>query len=58
MLSVTAWPGAPASLSPILFEATREGIAALGSLDKALVDPPREGAIELVKALPDDGYRA
>jgi 23S rRNA (uracil1939-C5)-methyltransferase len=36
-----------------LFEATREGIEALGSLDKALLDPPREGAIELVKALPD-----
>jgi 23S rRNA (uracil1939-C5)-methyltransferase len=36
-----------------LFEATRDGIEALGSLDKALLDPPREGAIELVKALPD-----
>jgi len=36
-----------------LFEATAESIAALGRLDKALLDPPREGAIELVKALPD-----
>ena len=27
----------------------------LGPLDKVLVDPPREGAIALVKALPGDG---
>jgi 23S rRNA (uracil1939-C5)-methyltransferase len=40
-----------------LFEATRDSIAALGLLDKALVDPPREGAIALVKALPDEGVR-
>jgi 23S rRNA (uracil1939-C5)-methyltransferase len=38
-----------------LFEATAEGIEALGPLDKVLVDPPREGAIALVKALPGDG---
>ncbi|HET7031528.1 MAG TPA: 23S rRNA (uracil(1939)-C(5))-methyltransferase RlmD [Casimicrobiaceae bacterium] len=38
-----------------LFEATPEGIEALGTLDKILVDPPREGAIALVKALPGDG---
>jgi len=38
-----------------LFEATPEGIEALGPLDKMLVDPPREGAIALVKALPGDG---
>jgi 23S rRNA (uracil1939-C5)-methyltransferase len=38
-----------------LFEATPETIEALGTLDKALVDPPREGAIALVKALPGDG---
>lgn len=37
-----------------LFEATRESIDALGHLDKALLDPPREGAIELVKALPEE----
>jgi 23S rRNA (uracil1939-C5)-methyltransferase len=37
-----------------LFEATRGSVAALGPLDKALVDPPREGAIALVKALPDE----
>ena len=28
---------------------------ALGQLDKALIDPPREGAIELVKAWPAEG---
>ncbi|HEY3180078.1 MAG TPA: 23S rRNA (uracil(1939)-C(5))-methyltransferase RlmD [Casimicrobiaceae bacterium] len=35
-----------------LFAATRESIAALGQIDRALIDPPREGAVELVKALP------
>jgi len=34
-----------------LFEATPASIAALGPLDKVLLDPPREGAIALVKAL-------
>jgi 23S rRNA (uracil1939-C5)-methyltransferase len=38
-----------------LFEATAESVGALGPLDKALIDPPREGAIELVKALPAAG---
>jgi 23S rRNA (uracil1939-C5)-methyltransferase len=38
-----------------LFEATVETLAALGPLDKALVDPPREGAIAWAKALPADG---
>jgi 23S rRNA (uracil1939-C5)-methyltransferase len=38
-----------------LFEATPEMFEALCPLDKALVDPPREGAIALVKALPGDG---
>ncbi|HEX8011469.1 MAG TPA: 23S rRNA (uracil(1939)-C(5))-methyltransferase RlmD [Casimicrobiaceae bacterium] len=37
-----------------LFAATRESVDALGPLDKALLDPPREGAIELVKALPEE----
>ena len=41
-----------------LFDATAESIAALGALDKALVDPPREGAIELVKSLPEPASRA
>jgi len=35
-----------------LFAVTPESLAALGRLDRALVDPPREGAVELVKALP------
>ena len=38
-----------------LFEATDESVAALGTLDKLLIDPPREGAIALVKALPVEG---
>jgi 23S rRNA (uracil1939-C5)-methyltransferase len=35
-----------------LFRAAGDAVAAAGSLDRVLVDPPREGAIELVKALP------
>lgn len=38
-----------------LFDATEESIAALGHFDKMLIDPPREGAIELVKSLGADG---
>ena len=38
-----------------LFAATAESFEALGPFDKALVDPPREGAIAVVKALPPDG---
>ena len=34
-----------------LFEATEDSISALGHFDKMLIDPPREGAAELVKAL-------
>jgi 23S rRNA (uracil1939-C5)-methyltransferase len=37
-----------------LFEATRASIEALGPVDKVLLDPPREGAIALVKALPQE----
>ena len=37
-----------------LYEATEDSIAALGHLDKLLIDPPREGAIAVVKALGDD----
>ncbi|OHC64347.1 MAG: 23S rRNA (uracil(1939)-C(5))-methyltransferase [Rhodocyclales bacterium GWA2_65_19] len=38
-----------------LFEATEESFAALGAFDKLLIDPPREGAIALVKSLRADG---
>jgi 23S rRNA (uracil1939-C5)-methyltransferase len=38
-----------------LFEATPALLAGWGRLDKWLVDPPREGAMELVKALGEDG---
>ncbi len=34
-----------------LFDCTEESVAALGHFDKMLIDPPREGAVELVKAL-------
>jgi 23S rRNA (uracil1939-C5)-methyltransferase len=34
-----------------LFEATEDSLAALGRLDKLLIDPPREGAIAVAKAL-------
>ena len=35
-----------------LFEATPESVGRLLPLDAALIDPPREGALELAKALP------
>ena len=38
-----------------LFEITPESLAALGHFDKMLIDPPREGAADLVHALPDEG---
>jgi 23S rRNA (uracil1939-C5)-methyltransferase len=41
-----------------LFEMTPEKLQALGHFDKWLIDPPRDGAVELVKALPDDGQDA
>jgi 23S rRNA (uracil1939-C5)-methyltransferase len=37
-----------------LFECTPESLGALGKLDKLLIDPPREGAIAVVKALGED----
>lgn len=40
-----------------LFDCSVESIAQLGRFDKMLIDPPREGAIELVKALGTDGPR-
>ena len=37
-----------------LFEATPESLATLGRFDKMLIDPPRDGAQELVRALGED----
>jgi len=41
-----------------LFRAGAERLAAHGPFDKLLVDPPREGAVEVVKALPEAWPRA
>ena len=38
-----------------LFEATEESVAALGHFDKWLVDPPRDGALELLKSMGENG---
>jgi 23S rRNA (uracil1939-C5)-methyltransferase len=40
-----------------LFECSEQSLAALGYFDKMLIDPPREGANELVKAIGSDGPR-
>jgi 23S rRNA (uracil1939-C5)-methyltransferase len=40
-----------------LFECTVDSLAMRGRFDKMLIDPPREGAIEVVKALEADGPR-
>ncbi|MBI1174345.1 MAG: 23S rRNA (uracil(1939)-C(5))-methyltransferase RlmD [Sideroxydans sp.] len=40
-----------------LFEMDGPTLAELGAFDKWLVDPPRDGAIELVKAIGDNGPR-
>lgn len=37
-----------------LFEITPEALTGLGKKDKWLIDPPRDGAFELVKAINDD----
>jgi 23S rRNA (uracil1939-C5)-methyltransferase len=39
-------------LAANLFADTERTVASLGRLDRALIDPPREGAVELVKAFP------
>ncbi|MDR2220412.1 MAG: 23S rRNA (uracil(1939)-C(5))-methyltransferase RlmD [Methylobacillus sp.] len=36
-----------------LFEKTAESLAAFGHFDKWLIDPPRDGAMELIKAIED-----
>ena len=40
-----------------LFQITPETLAALGHFDRMLIDPPREGAVELVNAIGEDGPR-
>ena len=40
-----------------LFEITSEGLAALGRFDKMLIDPPREGSLDLIKSLDAEGPR-
>lgn len=40
-----------------LFDCTEASLAKLGRFDKMLIDPPREGAVELVKALSGDAPR-
>ena len=38
-----------------LFKVTPDSLNALGYFNKWLIDPPRDGAMDLVKALPEDG---
>lgn len=38
-----------------LFEMTTESLIQHGYFDKWLIDPPRDGAMELIKAMPDNG---
>jgi 23S rRNA (uracil1939-C5)-methyltransferase len=40
-----------------LYRAGGSGLAGLGRFDRMLVDPPRDGAVEVVRSLPDDGPR-
>jgi 23S rRNA (uracil1939-C5)-methyltransferase len=40
-----------------LFETTPETLAALGRFDRMLIDPPREGALELIKSLDSERPR-
>lgn len=38
-----------------LFSEDEASLASLGHFDKLLIDPPRDGALEVIKALPEDG---
>jgi 23S rRNA (uracil1939-C5)-methyltransferase len=40
-----------------LVDLFKTGVASFGPFEKLLIDPPREGAVEIVKALPDDWPR-
>jgi 23S rRNA (uracil1939-C5)-methyltransferase len=37
-----------------LFEVSEQSLAALGHFDKMLIDPPRDGAVQLIKAFTED----
>ena len=41
-----------------LFNVDQAALASLGQFDKWLIDPPRDGAIEVVKSLPEDAPRS
>ncbi len=49
--SIRGGVGAAEYAAMNLFEMTEAGFAELGPFDKLLIDPPRDGAIELVKSL-------
>ena len=40
-----------------LFKLDRDSLLRLGRFDRMLIDPPRDGAVELIKALADDAPR-
>ncbi len=40
-----------------LYRAGADPLAGLGRFDRMLLDPPRDGAVDLLKALPDNGPR-
>ena len=40
-----------------LYRAVEDPLAGLGRFDRMLIDPPRDGAVEVVKALPEEGPR-
>jgi 23S rRNA (uracil1939-C5)-methyltransferase len=40
-----------------LYRGTGDPLAGLGRFDRMLIDPPRDGAIHVIHALPDDGPR-
>lgn len=40
-----------------LFQMTPQALAALGPFDRMLIDPPRDGAVELVKSIGGDSLR-